>query len=122
MKKNTKKPNIFAFEDEYGNKYTLIFYKTKYCTGNTCIACNCTTDNIFFEPYATVTVNLPHAYNYPSRYWVTGDWNNCSKLICEMIDLGIFSYYGSLVRSGYCKYPILEVDNEWLNGLPTKGE
>ena len=121
MAKRSLKPNTFYYEDEYGNNYHLIFYRTRYIDGNLCIACNGSEDGILYEPYATITKNFP---NYPTKngYWAVFDWNNCSKLIQELCNRYILFDYGHRLHSGFCEYPILEIDKTWLDSLPTRGE
>ena len=121
MTKRSLKPNTFFYEDDYGNSYHLTFYRMRYIDGNLCICCNCSEDGIVYEPYATITKNFPN-YSTKSDYWAVFDWNNCSKLIQELVDRNILFDYGHRLRSGFCDYPILEIDKTWLDSLPTKGE
>ena len=114
-------PINFKFETEFGQLYTLSFYRTRYVTGNTCLCCNCTEDGTFYEPYATISKNFPDLQYYLSDLEICVDVNNIGvKLFNELIELGILTYIHRDIRSGYCTYPICTIDKEWYRNIPHK--
>ena len=112
-------PINFKFETEFGQLYTLSFYRTRYITGNTCLRCNCTEDGTFYEPYATISKNLSDLHYYVTELEICVDVNNIgAKLFHELISLGILTYTHRDISSGYCTYPICIIDKEWFNNIP----
>ena len=78
------------FISEYGDEYYLKFYLTEYITGNTCLACNCTTNGEYWEPYAIISKNIDDIWlnNNPLSIFV--DYNNIRfNLYIELLRIGL---------------------------------
>ena len=98
---------------QYGNVYELDFYKFRYAYNDAlCIeAWCCESGNEYWEVYGNVTVNLD-APAMDGCSWV--DTNNLRHLIDRLHDIGAFEYTGRMQMSGYCAYPEVRWDPEWM--------
>lgn len=78
------------------------------------------------EPYACLTVNLPSYVNpdvcevicIPNAAYI--DNNNCPWAVSELIEMGIAKDTGYTKGSGWCEYPLLQFDEEWLKSVDAK--
>lgn len=74
-------------------------------------------DGFLLEPYATVTVNLPHALFLQDETHAFVDTNNHEALCSWLVEQGIAAPTGISVRSGYCSYPLMEFDLCRMNAM-----
>lgn len=75
------------------------------------------------EPYACLTVNVPSRINpdvcevigMPNAAYV--DTNNCPWAVSELVSMGAAKDTGYTMQSGWCEYPLLQFNEEWLRGI-----
>lgn len=76
----------------------------------------------FWEPYTTLTVNIEDfARIAPDKAWVTLDTNNFPGGEKLLTDLGIGKREPHVIRSGFCEYPIYEIDLDELKKYDPEG-
>ena len=92
----------------YGREYTLKFLRAKYQNnGNTAVRILCKEgDEEFYEPFGVLTVNVK---TFSNPYKACIDTNNMPEDLLEHLDTHI--------RSGYCSYPVVLFDHDWLDAL-----
>ena len=111
-----------VYRDAYGNKYFLKFYTTQYESGNTLLACNCTTDGTWWEPYAIISKNFCGDWHYDDKREIFIDVNNIGDNLYQvLIDKGIIRVTGIKMLSGYCEYPLAYINEHWYKTMPKKG-
>ena len=103
----------------WGTHYELKFIRGTYQNnGNTAVQIMCKTDGEdFYEPFATLTVNLKPL---KSQYKACIDTNNLgmnADLLAHLEKEGVYKETGTYIISGYCTYPVVEFDHEWLDSL-----
>ena len=105
---------VFEFASRYGTTYEIRFLKTKYYdNANLAITVECFSDGCYWEPYATLTVNLG-ALRSPDCAYL--DTNNVPDLCQFVEDNGWVEIIGS-GRSGYCEYPLARFSDEFLSDV-----
>lgn len=111
--------------NSYGTEYELEFRKGKYSNGRLAIQVMCRElDEEWYEPFCILTVNLPDiilssdgSKELPSNMAFL-DSNNCSKkLICKIIEESYMTMTRTSAQSGFCTYPLVKFNEEWLNSL-----
>lgn len=109
------------YNDEWGNKYELKFFKATYQMGGLAVLAYCKEDgNDYWEPYGDVTVWL-FAPKSDYEYCAYLDTNNDGRLVKAMVDAGYVTLTGRTTRSGWCEYPEGRFDKEWLDSLKVMG-
>ena len=103
----------------WGTHYELKFIRGTYQNnGNTAVQIMCKTDGEdFYEPFAMLTVNLK---SMKSPYKACIDTNNLGMnvdLLAHLESEGVYRETDSYIISGYCTYPVVEFDHEWLDSL-----
>ena len=91
---------------EFGREHEVCLHANKYENGNICL---CAIEN--FEPYVNATTNLvdlPHMYGFLNV-------NGSKPLTDELLRLGICSYTGQNIDSGYVTYPLCKFNEEVLS-------
>jgi len=106
----------FNFKSRYGTEYELAFEKATYAYfGNLAIEVHCKDKReryAFWEPYATLTVNLDPVM--PNMAYL--DSNNVPDLCEFVIDKGWAEKIGE-GTSGFCTYPLVLFTDEFLNDV-----
>ena len=111
--------------NSYGTEYELSFKKGRYSNGRTAIQVMCREpEQEWSEPFCALTVNLPDVIlssdgskDLPSNMAFI-DTNNCpADLVMKIIEEGYMTMTRTTARSGYCTYPLVKFDEEWLSSL-----
>lgn len=111
-------PIIYPYTDRYGNEYEITFAKATYMdNGNLAVLMyNKEPDYGYWEDYATLTVNVI-ALDYPRA---AIDTNNLGEDIVAWIEENDIAHDPlTNVQSGFCTYPIMDFNEEWLESIPT---
>ena len=93
---------MLDFTDQFGNKYKLYFRVEKYAN-NGALAVMAYTDE--YEPYATITKNLPESNNLRGNEAYL-DTNNVGTLVSAMVNAGYIDIADTAALSGFCVYPL----------------
>ena len=97
------------------NGYNIHFERTKYIYGNNALALVMVCDD--GSPYAVMTVNL-EGYQIDNEYHSFVDTNNLGEeLVDWIIENKIGFDTGIRHQSGYCIYPLIEFNKEFVNSL-----
>ena len=100
------------YVSEWGTMYELDFYRVYYTyNGLPGIEAWCSEGDEYWEPYGVVTVNLSEP-PMDGCSWV--DTNNMRHLIDRLHDIGAFEYTGRMQMSGFCAYPEVRWNTEWM--------
>ena len=109
----------------YGTTYELKFQKGRYSNNRLAIqVLGRREDEDWYEPFCTLTVNLPDVIlssdgskDLPSNMAFI-DTNNCPEyLFMQLADEGVMTVTKTRARSGYCTYPLVKFDEDWLASL-----
>lgn len=98
--------------NSYGRDWAISLTATNYqINGNTAVRMNCLVDG-YYEPFANLTVNLDE--KLPEGFAFI-DINNLpgAEDFVEKNELGHFT--GKWGRSGFCVYPLYELDLEKIS-------
>lgn len=104
---------MYEYIDRYGGAYQVSFTRSIYADNGNLAILMYTMDPEygFLEPFATMTVNidlLPEGY-------ATIDTNNLGDGIVDWLTIqGIAEPTGDYLPSGFCVYPIVKFNEEWL--------
>ena len=101
----------------YGKDYRLKFLRAKYQNnGNTAVRILCAEgDEEFYEPFGVLTVNLK-TFDIPHKACI--DTNNMPEDLLEYLkNEGVYAETDTHIRSGYCSYPVVLFDRDWLDSL-----
>lgn len=110
------------YTDQYGNDYLLYFFKFKYVTGNIGIGIDCMSSDGYLEPYGRLTTNIVPDYKWLASNQIILDTNNIHENLWKMlINNNCIHITGDRIKSGYCIYPVANVNQNWLLELPEKG-
>lgn len=104
---------VAKFTDRFGNDEEIFFKLLKYEEGGRYAiqawSINRDDGGQWSEPYAMITVNLPH-YELPEPkvhgFYAFIDTNNCPWAEQVLFDTGIGIPTGKFRSSGFCNYPI----------------
>lgn len=100
----------------WNEELEFIFQVNRYANGNN-LAIEVLSWNEeckFWEPYSTLTINLPGMHNEPREAFI--DTNNGDPNIIKALEkLGYIKNTGIVRNSGYCIYPLYEFSKEFLN-------
>ena len=111
--------------NSYGTEYELEFRKGKYSNGRLAIQVMCKeSEDEWFEPFCRLTVNLPDiilssdgSKELPSNMAFL-DSNNCpADLVMKIIEEGYMTMTRTSAQSGFCTYPLVKFNEDWLNSL-----
>ena len=111
--------------NSYGTEYELEFKRGKYHNGRTIIQVMCRElEDEWFEPFCRLTVNLPDTIlssdgskDLPSNIAFL-DSNNCpADLVMKIIEEGYMTMTRTSAQSGFCTYPLVKFNEDWLNSL-----
>lgn len=115
------------YETSYGTKYELEFRRGKYAKGNSlAIQVMCRElDEEYFLPYCMLTVNLPDiilssdgSKDLPhNRAFLNINNYGTEKLYEMLIENGYMTITRTTAQSGFCEYPLVVFNEEWLNTL-----
>lgn len=113
--------------NSYGTEYELKFKKGKYENGRLAIQVMCRElKEEWFEPFCILTVNLPDIIlssdgsTEMSSNMAFIDVNNCpASLVMKVIEEGYMTMTRTTADSGFCSYPLVKFNEDWLNSLPT---
>lgn len=99
----------YDYTDEWGADHQLAFIRTSYVFGNgIALKAVCLVDEDddgpWWEPYASVTVNLP-SYPLEDGRCAFLDANNSRHLIEWLVANGLVELTGVAKTSGFCLYP-----------------
>lgn len=111
-----------SYTNRFGTEYELVFTKCRYYdNGNLAVLAYCfDEDDEFWEPYATVTVNIEPLDN---EYEAAIDTNNLGNTMYEwLINQSLAFDAGYEIPSGFCLFPVVEFDHDWIDGLPDESE
>ena len=112
-----------------GTNYELDFRKAKYIdNGRLAIQVLCREESEdWYEPFCMLTVNLPDVIlssdgskDMPSNMAFLNINNyGTDDLYKKLIDMGYMTMTRTVAQSGFCSYPLVKFDEEWLASLPT---
>lgn len=103
----------FDFTSRFGTRYEISFELGNYVAGNLAVSATCReVGEGYWEPYGDLTVNLP-GYAVPPRCAFL-DTNNVPDLCDFAVERGWCRLLGAEGRSGFCKYPLAEFSDEFL--------
>lgn len=111
------KPIEITFKT-WGAKHKARFWKSEYANnGNTYIGIvTWDEEDECWEAWGDLTVNLPYTCLEENQAFL--DTNNCTPEIIEiLIDKGYIKNTGVTKQSGWCVYPLVELTEEFLNGM-----
>lgn len=109
----------------YGKDYELTFKKGEYSNGRLAIKVMCKEKGEdWFEPFCNLTVNLPDiilssdgSKELPDDMAFI-DSNNCpADLVMKIIEEGYMTMTKTVAQSGFCNYPLVRFNKEWLASL-----
>ena len=105
----------FNFTNRYGTEYEIAFEKMSYAYGGgLAIAVHCQEEaDGWWEPYATLTVNIDPL---PSPSMAYLDTNNVPDLAEFVVEKGWAREIG-FGQSGYCTYPLVKFTEEFLDEI-----
>ena len=114
------------YESPYGGMYDIRFVTGKYQYGfcGPALRAVCKNEEFgFWEPFATVTVNLDRTYyhsNDPNAVYI--DTNNNPGMDKFLADNGLAEFTGMYGFSGYCVYPQMRLDMDKIKEIELKEE
>lgn len=100
----------------YGTNYELSFRKGTYADKSLAIQIMCKAEGEDWEePFARLTVNLQRELPQNCAFF---DSNGCPKdILMKLIEEGHATMTTVSAQSGYCTYPLIKFNEEWLNTL-----
>lgn len=105
----------YAYADRWGNEYVLAFSRAKYFENGNLAVLAYNKGDYGWEPYATVTVNIEPLGN---PYAAAIDTNNLGEdIVGWLSENGIAQPTGDVLPSGFCAFPVVEFDHEWIDSL-----
>lgn len=113
--------DFYEVPDRRGNMWTITFAKDFYTNGNLCIEMFCQSeDGDYIEDYATLTVNIEYLGLF---YRAAVDINNLGDNIVDwLVDEGFAEDTGITLPSGFCEYPVLDFNQDWIDEMPYMSE
>lgn len=108
---------FYEYESRWGTTDQIGFVRASYYDGNRAILAYIKhlDDGGWVEPYADVTVNIEFLAD---PYRAAIDTNNLGEeMVTFLVENGFAQETGRILHSGFCNYPVLEFDREWLDGL-----
>lgn len=112
---------FYPYEDAYGNHFTITFAKGVYNNGNLAVIIyNEEPEYGYLEPYADLTVNIePLDHDYKAAI----DTNNLPNEIIDWLEENEIAWAtGEELHSGFCTYPVVKFDEQWVEETPDTSE
>ena len=102
----------FDFKDQWGNVTRVRLVRHAYADGSLAVQMLREGDG-FWEPYATLTVNLCDARNQNASYAYV-DSNNLPAAPAFLVENGLALFTGACGTSGFCAYPLFAFTGEFF--------
>lgn len=94
--------------DQWGDEMELTFYRGEYVCGGTALIAFCDEGEYAVPTKWLAPVMEDQAYM---------DMNNCKHLVEFMVNEGYLHTTDQYAWSGFCTYPLVNIDREWLESL-----
>lgn len=110
---------FYDYTDRFGETHKVCFSRASYYDNrNLAVLAYCDEEGGLW-PYADITVNI-EPLDDPCLAAI--DTNNLGDGIVEWLeDNGIASFAGRTIPSGFCLFPVVKFDEDWLDSLPYEG-
>ena len=102
----------FEFEDQWGNVTSVRLVRRAYADGSLAVQALREVDG-YWEPYATLTVNLCGERSQNASYAYV-DANNLPTAADFLVGNGLAAYTGMTRPSGFCAYPLFAFTGEFF--------
>lgn len=113
---------FYPYNSKWGTVEQIGFAQGTYYDGNRALLAYVkhVDDHGWVEAYADVSVNIEFLAD---SYRIAIDTNNLGdEMVDFLVENGFAEETGRVLHSGYCNYPVLEFDEEWLDGLEDVNE
>lgn len=103
----------YDYRGKYGDAYKVRFSVERYdVDGSLAVTMDCDSGG-WWEPYATLTVNLGSPLAGDTSAFI--DTNNMGQDVVRWLEEhGIAHATGEEAKSGYCTYPLMEFDEDFI--------
>ena len=102
----------FEYKDQWGGVTRVRLVRGAYADGSLAVQALCEGDG-YWEPFATLTVNLCDARSQNASYAYV-DANNLPTAPEFLVENGLATYTGMTRTSGFCAYPLYAFTSEFL--------
>ena len=102
----------FEYKDQWGDVTRVRLVRGAYADGSLAVQMLREGDG-FWEPYATLTVNLCDARNQNASFAYV-DANNLPTAPDFLVENGLAAYTGMTRLSGFCTYPLYAFTGEFF--------
>ena len=102
----------FEYKDQWGGVTRVRLVRGAYADGSLAVQMLCEGDG-YWEPYATLTVNLCDARNQNASYAYV-DTNNLPTAADFLVENGLATFTGLTRPSGFCTYPLYAFTAEFF--------
>lgn len=109
----------FEYENEWGQAHQLAFQRASYAHGGSlAVMAWCWSEDGYWEPYASLTVNLDDGAASRNRAYL--DANNVEGL-CDFVVGNGWAEVVGVGASGFCAYPLVEFSEEFVSDICSEG-
>ena len=102
----------FDFKDQWGGVTRVRLVRGAYADGSLAVQMLCEGDG-YWEPYATLTVNLCDARSQNASFAYV-DTNNMPTAHEFLVENGLATFTGLTRPSGFCAYPLFAFTGEFF--------
>ena len=102
----------FEYKDQWGGVTRVRLVRGAYADGSLAVQVLCEGEG-YWEPYATLTVNLCDARNQNASFAYV-DANNLPTAPEFLVENGLAAFTGACGTSGFCAYPLFAFTSEFL--------
>ena len=109
----------FDYKDQWGGVTRVRLVRGAYADGSLAVQALCEGDG-FWEPFATLTVNLCDVRSQNASYAYV-DTNNMPAVADFLVENGLAAYTGLTRPSGFCAYPLYAFTAEFFEACADMG-
>ena len=110
----------FEFKDQWDGVTRVRLVRGAYADGSLAVQALREGDG-YWEPYATLTVNLCDARSQNASYAYV-DTNNMPAVADFLVENGLAAFTGACGTSGFCAYPLFAFTGEFFAACADDGE